>query len=97
MLVDFRDFIGVIGMGAKPLSGEWSSAHARAIFLFFSLFSRGHHSIFPAIFSCAFLVFPCFSSHGIGVWTRSRELWYDGEALVLEEDYCVWASGSELC
>ena len=50
MLVDFRDFIGVIGMGAKPLSGEWSSAHAGAIFSFFSLFSRGRHSIFPAFF-----------------------------------------------
>ena len=97
MLVDFRDFFGVMGMGAKPLSGEWSSAHARAIFLFFFVVFKGTSLYFPRHFSRAFLVFRCFSSYGMGVWTPSRELWYDGEALVLEEDYCVWASGSELC
>ena len=85
--------LGCDGMRAKPLSGEWSSAHAGAIFSFFFVVFKGTSLYFPR----HFLVFRCFSSYGIGVWTRSRELWYDGEALVLEEDYCVWASGSELC
>ena len=49
-IVDFRDFFGVMGIRAKPLYKEKTFAHARAE-ASFSLFSRGHHSVFPRFLS----------------------------------------------
>ena len=66
--MDVRDVFGVLGVRAKPLYEGLISAHARAIFPFLSLFSRGHYSIFPVLFSD----FGVFSSYGMGVWTRFR-------------------------
>ena len=82
MFVNVRDVFGAMVRGRSPrMRGGFLRMRERK----------------RAFFSRAFSDFRCFSSYGMGVWTRSRVFWRWGVAVVSGMDFCACASGSEHC